>query len=512
MRIGVCVFLSVLFILLVSGAMWERASATHQEKKAAEQAPTNSHEVSPEARNVLDEAGSASPELGADALIKLAEVEKKASIPERIEWLTNAFYLAAQAEQSVKKASMPGAARDTRSGSLSGAFSLNLDKLSLQSRIINDMLPLAPRKARVLLEEIQFPQLSPVTCQEPLSYDPSLFYQTIGRVIQDGFSAEDKRKGRHIAILAQYIGSLQSHSQVKPAARLVIEMELSPSDFGQLANRFANAISQLRGDERSFASGMIGPGPYTITGSIAAVIEALDHKGLPDIVLLKALREYLVSNLSARPCGEMASGDSHKSPAREAIKYFNQTFRSAIQNSQIAAIGDDELKGMRVGEMALVQPYWQSTQAKQLLVVIKKLRFGDGDKALPVSSRETVGWLSKLTDFLIQLEAWTPSAEEDPNFFHEKCVLYESLVDLIPSGQDRSKVIDSFVNFLGQNSTEVSRIEWLEHVDNLILRTRGADSHEEVLRTFSTAGDPSLNLYAHLELLELQTVRPARKQ
>ncbi len=75
---------------------------------------------------------------------KLADKDARRALVEQ------AFRLAASAKFSVRMDGLPGTATDTASGSLSQAYALKLDVLSLQSRAVEDMLPLDPSKAREL--------------------------------------------------------------------------------------------------------------------------------------------------------------------------------------------------------------------------------------------------------------------------------------------------------------------------------------------------------------------------
>ena len=62
----------------------------------------------------------------------------------RRELVEQAFQLAASAKFPVRMEAVHGTTTDTRSGSLSQAYALKLDALSLQSRAVRDMLPLDP--------------------------------------------------------------------------------------------------------------------------------------------------------------------------------------------------------------------------------------------------------------------------------------------------------------------------------------------------------------------------------
>jgi hypothetical protein len=455
----------------------------------------------PELQAIIDGASAVAPEFGADVMIRLAESGKVPNRGAKLDLLANAFYFAANVEQSIKRAGIPPFLSDTRSGHLAISFRLlNLDGLSLESRVVSDMLAFDSARARELLEQIRFPTLAPLSCEESLTYDPALFYETLGKVTRDGSTAKDKLKGRRVDLIMPYVSTLQSHAQVRPAARLLVSADLTPAEFAQLSDLFAGALSQLRGDERSFAAAARGSGEYNVATSVGNVITALDKKGLSSIALLKALRQYLVSNFNDLRCAETAVEEAKKDTLPETVTIFNREFRVAMQRAQIPPIRQEELNGAHIGPKFEDRKFWQSPASEQLLRNAQRLRFGDGQEPLTAAAKSTSAWSAQLTDFLTELEAWIPDGETAADYFVQKSILYEGLVDLIPTGPDRSKVIDSFVGFLEQNAVQTTTpIEWFLPVDHLLSGARAADDRDEVIHAFLNSRDSVLSLYARLE-------------
>ncbi len=449
------------------------------------------------------------PEFGADVLIRLAESRRVDNRAAKMDLLKNAFYLASAAEQPVKM----GALRftpDTHSGYLALAFrTLKIDKLSLQSRVVSDMLPLDASKARSLLGEVRFPTLSPVGCREPLTYDVALFYQTVGLVSRKGFTTKEKLAGGKLALLSPYVGYLQSHSQVRPAVQLLLNADLSREELSQLSNAFAHALSQLRGDERSFSMMNMYSDENTAPASIAELVAALEAKQLSSVPLLRALREYLVANFSGERCGEEAGKDA----VPGVVKEFNRRFGLALRIAQIAPIDEEELKGAAFGPKSEDVNLWQSPRAKQMLTDAQELRFGDGLTELTSEERATATWSSALTDFLTRLAEWKSDGESAVDLFDEKSSLYSSVTDLVANGPKRSEVIGGFVEFLEQNSEQAgSRMEWMLTADHLLSGLRAADDRQEVLQAFLDSRDSALSLYARLERWEPREARPVLGQ
>jgi hypothetical protein len=453
-----------------------------------------------ELRTLVEGSTVVPPEFGADVLIRLSESSKVTNRNTKIGLLKKAFDLAPGAEQPVKRGT-DVFVTDTRSGYLALSFRLqDLDRLSLQSRVVSDMLRLDAARARDLLGKIQFPVLAPVGCAEPLTYDVARFYQTVAMVAHDDFTAKEKLEGRRLALLTPYVGSLQSHAQIRPAIQLLLNADLSPTDFGQLANMFAVALSQLRGDERSFASGNTQTNESSVPGSMASLVAALDAKGISSVPVLRAFRGYLVSNFSGERCGEI-SGATDRVALPRAVDYFNRQFRLALKNAQIAPISEQDLTGASIDPKFVDVNFWQSPEAKQLDAAVRELRFGKGEARLGANKKATADWSSQLTNFLTELAAWKPEnepAEED--FFCEKSILYALLIDIVPNGPDRSRVISDLVEFLEQYSARTSiRLEWMVPVGRLLSGAVAKNDRDEVIQAFLNSRDRSLSLYARLE-------------
>jgi hypothetical protein len=506
------VLVLVLLLGVAFGQSQAPAQAPAQVQKPKPASKPGSQKTDPELQALLEGAATAPPEFGADVMIRLAESNKMPDSAAKIKFLMKAFDLAAAAEQPVKRAGVAGDMIDLRTMLVARAYRLNLDKLSLQSRAVTDLLPLNAAKARELFEQIQFPALAPVGCGERFSYDLDLFYQALAKVASTAFTAKEKEKGRPIGLLAPFVSTLQSHAQVKPVAELLVNAKLSASDIGQLANTFAASLAQLRGDERSFAAAM-GPGGANVSGAMSSLIAALEEKEVSSVALLRAYRQYLVSNFGDAHCASMRgqmNRDIAADPLPQAVQSFNQQFRRELQTAQIPPITVDDLKNARIIAPAPPAPYWQSPESKHLQAEMRKLRYGNGDDSSTGGDKPAPAPASQVTDFLTQLEAWQPDNEPAVDVFHQKSTLYENLLDLVSTGPQRSQVIDSFVQLLQQNSGQLpSRIEWFLPADDLLSGKRAGDAREEVIQAFLNSGDPILGLYARLERWEPRKAQDA---
>lgn len=462
-----------------------------------------------ELNSIVDRAASIPSEFGADFLLRLVESAKITDPLLKAKLVEKAFNFAESAQHPIKLSGI-GSLVDTRSGYLDMAFQLNLDKLSLQFRAVGDLLQFDRVKGEKLFEEIRFPTMKPLACEELLIYDPGSYYRILASVLDRGSIRKEEGEKRVIAFLRPAIAEISSHTQVAPAAKVLTALNLSSTQLEDMTSFLMGSLQRLQSDERSFA---VVVTKYDTLGAMSQLVSKLDREGVPSANLVQVLKQYVIKNLRDVRCPDI--GQSEKGSLPRAARDFNELFGAALLSADLNPISADELQNYKLGSAPSFYPYWQSPKARELLEGIKKLRFGTGGTPLSEAERKTVGWNSQLSDFLAELELWKSTDEkEEDDFFHQKCVLYVGLIDLIPPGPGQSEVIRSYVTFLELNSVEGSnRIEWFLHVKDLLDRlsaTKEDKGKRQVLDVFRDSRDPTLNLYARVEAwLSQATVLPA---
>jgi hypothetical protein len=501
---------------LIHGMLLAPARSQLKYEKSAQERNNPAKQSKPDAETetIVSLAAGLPAEFGADVLIQLARSNKIAQPSLKIDLLTRAFYLAESVQQPVKQAALAGTAVDTTSGYRGRAFGLGLDTLSLQSRAVGAMVGFDPQKARRLFSEIKFPELRPLSCDDPLVYDLTSFYQELTNLMNTGFTSKEKTEGRDLAFLEPYARSIQFHAQVGPFARLLDEVQVRAQQRRELSDLFASALDRVRGDARSFTA-VVTISKFDLLPPIIDLLTKLEETENPSPALLQALRTYLVANTQNERCADMFFNGADPNSLPLPIHHFNEWLKTLTKSGEIAPIDAGELKDAQILPRPNYHVFWQSPVAKRLLTGIKRLRFGDSDKQLSVDERKSFSWSLQLADYLKELESWRPDDEDSPaDFFHQKCVLYESLVELVPERRERLKIIDSFVRFLELNSFQTeSRIEWFLHVEGLF--SRGAMASDEVvtevIQALLRSRDPTLSLYARLERWAPQHLHSTRQ-
>ncbi|HEV2445055.1 MAG TPA: hypothetical protein VGS58_04005 [Candidatus Sulfopaludibacter sp.] len=401
-------------------------------------------------QSVVDLSHAAPPEFGADALLRLVESGKVQDLDNRRDLVEQAFSLAVSATYPLRKRHLPGTTLDSRAGSLSQAYGMKLDALSLESRAVSDMVPVDPAEARKLIQEIPPPVFEPLSCDDALFYDVSDFYLALTAVVNSSFSAQERAKEEHLNFLLGYAGQVTSPAQLVPLAQTIRSAGVTNEQREVLWARFNALLPNLQSDDRSFSALLAEP-----------------PSGM----------DFIPAAIRQRSAG--CKDDSPGSPANVVIQ---------VNKS---------------GSTPKVEAYWQSAEAQRMMDGGKKLRFGDGGRVLTEAERSTPEWQQRLTDYLSALGAWSPDSEKsEADYYNEKCTVYIALVELIPPGPQRDKMLEAFIDFIGNSPLEQqSPVEWYNQANFLLERMRGSRDGEaaKVLEAFERSGNPVLALETALD-------------
>lgn len=469
---------------------------------------------------LIEELRLAPPELAASSMMniaKLPEVENdwKAELYEE------AFQIAGKAQKPVKLKGLPGSEADTRTGYLDDSYSyLKMDRLSLQTNAINQLIALKPAKARELWNDISKPPLPVRKCEEGLTYDLTSFYEVMKSVAQKTFSQEEIQNGEQARFLEQQINALASPAEVPSAANLIASLEIPAVQLNLLTGALLRAMEKLESDDRNFSrhSG-------EIFDSMNALAKKCDHKNLGSTALMESLRAFLVKHLSAVRCAD----NYFQKALPNAVKAFNAILQSperpiAYQNLNL--IAEAEIKPLKIEPAASYVRSWQTPQARSLLAGLRELRFGETVErqialnkegkqiqALTPEVRKTLTWHRRLNEFLLEVAQWKPEHEKtETDYFNQKCGVYFVLVELTPPGANRERTLSEYTAYLKQHRLQTeSFIEWFRNVYFLVRfgSLRESGQGEEAYRQYMNlaldslqiSGDQSLQLYARVTRL-----------
>jgi len=398
-------------------------------------------------------AYGAPPEFAADALLRIVEYGRLADKAQKRDLIEQAFRLAGSAKFPVRMTGIPGIA-DTRSGSLNQAYAFGLDALSLQSRAVRDMLPLDTAKGRELFLEIAPPTLAPLSCDDALVYDVSAYYEALEGVVNLAFTPKERAKQDHLSFLLDYLGQAASPAQIAPLVPVVESAGVTQAQREVLWAKLNGLLGGLQPDDRSFT----------------ASLPALSALNVPE--MQSAFAAY-------KQRGHVCAHDSGVSQPLSK--------KPGQQDSADATPKLDH--------------YWQSSATQQLFQAGQKLRLTSQKGLRNEANQSSPDWQQQLTDYLAQLAGWTSGLENsEADFFHEKCDVYQSLVELVPAGPQQEQLLSDYVSFLANsNLYQDSPVEWFVGPQGLMERLQG-NGHEirQVFDAFLASGNPVLALEARL--------------
>ncbi|HXG67339.1 MAG TPA: hypothetical protein VNO70_19705 [Blastocatellia bacterium] len=476
--------------------------------KAAKAQPARPEEIVLLINNIR----SAPPEFAADLLIRVAESDKVADPAWKRELIEEAFRLAQAVQQPVKRVALPASPTDTRAGYLASAFELKMDALSLQSRAVSAMLSVDKRKARELFSEIPKLQLQPLTCEDALIYEVSEFYGTLRKVVETAFTQRELRNNEHVWLVESYISQMVSPVEVAPTLEVIASIKVSRSQREALIGAFCKQLSNLSGDDRSFTSSL-----HHVDQGMKNFITQCLQQGISVDELLRAYRTYLVRHFKAARCADNAAFFP-KRIEQATISDFNKLRLHSSKN--VPEISADDIKPLQVQGTVNNHMHWQSPKASALLMKVKKLRFGSGKTPLTTAERDSFKWQDEVSDFLKDLADWEKEDEQsEEDYFHQKCMLFRTLIQMIPQKATREDVIKDFVGFLNEFDLDRgSRIEWFWQARFLLKDSPYFDGpsgsapsyvvkRSDMMPIVETTKNPILYLYTQAEKLLSDGVR-----
>ena len=454
--------------------------------------PAATPELPADMRRLAGLAASLPPEFQADALLQIVELRGGLDPALKKDLLEQASTLARQAKNPYPKIAASGINADSRQAFQAGALSLKLDRLSLEMRAVRDMLSFDPIGARQLFQQTQRPSPGAGSCRDALIPQLDDYYDIAAQVVSRGFTPKQISRQEHVALLLQVLSGVKAPHEVGPAARMISNANLSPQQFEAALNAFTARLEALAPDDRSFMETGL-----TTQREIATLADHAASIGISRTTLARAYRKYLTSNYSAPRCGDSSGARVAGTPGTSPVDWFNQSG----MRGDLAAIEMKDLmaKGNPDGKFQL-DTFWSTDNSGNILTAAQRLRTSSGGVFYSAQERSSTEWNQKLQDFLAQLSAWTQSGEEtELDFFNEKATVYESLIEVCPSGDGRQRLISAFVDFLkSSNVAGNSPVDWFWHAQNMYRRLRQSGDADAVklMTAYQGSGSLMLEVYA----------------
>ena len=464
----------------------------------------------PELVQLIEELRVAPPEFAADSMIKLSahpDIDDKW----KVEILEEAFRIAFDAKHHYKMKYLENLPVETRSGYLGMAFDLKMDRLSLRLRAILRLLQLDPKKARSFWGEMDKPMLAPLKCEDTLVYDVSDYYDAMMTMARRAFTGEEMRNGEEFRFIDSHIVNIHSPVEVIEAALAIKDFKVTTLQFGSLVETYSRALKNVARDNRAF-----WVKSDNVTATVLALAAEAERRLFPSDFLIGHYRDYLAGQLGAPRCADNLVGDGKSAGAvaqqvqdillrltdnlvgddksARPPKFVTELNQALKSYDYIPKITDNDIVPRKIDRPAMFFPYWRTPRAKSLFEKVSVLRFGKtppkeprkSDKPptpLSFETRQSSQWQYQLSDFLREMAQWKPEHEASAaDYFHQKCRLFNELIELAPNSSMRLVTTAEYMAFLERNRFERdSFIEWYLHVSDLLRRIRVMEEEEKKL-------------------------------
>jgi hypothetical protein len=436
---------------------------------------------------LIRDAESLPPEFAADVVLRVIESGASLAASEKLKALKSAFDEAAQSQDDVLLRPWGGSVEETSEGLHALALSAaQLDRISEQSRAVQDMAGIDPKLARVRLGMIAMPRFEPPACKATWVYFPAPYYDAVFKVMETGFSRKEVAGGERGELLKSVVNKVVSHSQLPPVTRLIRGADVSGAELSGVIASYMFVLDNLRGDAHSFNATS-----QQSVDEFIALVARLDKQGIGALPLITSFRKYLVANFKAAPCAPLQGSGSGKLPRQ--IQEFNDKFADRLRAGGLTVISAEEIKNDAKDPSPAEDepPRWKSKESSDLLFALQQL---------PDMPKESPSVEAKYKEYLLRLNGWSNQSEPEIDFFHQKSLLYFGVIERLGPSALRTSVLVDFVRFLELNSyQQVSQVDWFVYTRRLIDGSTQPAERTDVINALVGSGDPVLSLYGRLE-------------
>jgi hypothetical protein len=340
-----------------------------------------------------------------------------------------------------------------------------LDTLDIQTGAIDRAMPLTPRFAEQLFEEVKLNEHR-ASCGEAGVEDVSAFYTTAAKIIENQriktVLGEDK--GRYLLTL---VTDIRFPGEIAPLAGLVSTASVPDDEMGQIEGAFVSALSRITASDREMTAAEDG-------GNLTQAIKLLSAKFAQSDVypgrLLSSYRGFLVRSLTPERCADRSLDRG------EVARRFNALLSDLPRTSlELAPLSAAQLEAHSEGAAA---PIDMARSDEQIMTKLYRIaaaqarRFteeylsGQPGTIVPESSD-----VEDVIEYALALEP--PGAECPVCDFESKGALLDALVQLFPPGSQLDKAVYAQVDYLSRNDMEKDDpVAWLHVFKKLINSSR----------------------------------------
>ena len=452
----------VLVPLLVTWALAD--SAAERQKKY------------PDFSMLVERAQSVPPEFGAATLLRVAASPKITDIAWKKELVAEAFRLAGMSRFPIDKG------KRKANPIILGQ---RLDRLSLESAAIRQMMLLDKGKAWELFDSIRMPAIARASCEDAVLANPAAYFSALGLVSRQRFGDDLRSRNEQLEWLNHRVAAIQSASELPLMFDVLMESRLMPIQWKVLVGSAAAAFDQISGDDRAFTSSL-----QKVDSAFEKLVSTIKQVDINADPLLVAYRSFLVRHFTAIRCENVEDQDF------SIVKKFNLNYVNPGHPS-ITAISGSETKAASIVPTEKSKPVNADGRLEQQFY---RLMFGGSSRGLSDADKNTEAWRDEFQIYLKNiLDAKPQGSESTEEFFMKQVERLTSAAVVVPTGPERDKVIAGFLTYLKNDNLQQSNfLLWFYQFEQLAMLTnsiRPADQ-QRFLATVEQTGHPVMSLYA----------------
>ena len=494
-------FLTVILLVILETAVFSQSNTT----------PSKKLFIPTEIETILVEAGTLQPELTVDVLLKVVSSGKVENKIKKKQILEQAFYLSFSTKEKVRRKiiAFEGQVLTIRPTFISNAHNHKLDTLSLQTRIVSEMLKTDRVRAFELFNEIA-PNLSikPLSCQEFLLYETSEFYELVGKIAKESFTQDQIKQGRRITFLSPYVENMTSTSQISPIIKMLSTSNLTNDELFNLGSLFSKYLRKISGDDRSFSYEM----NFGSTGrDISEFSRKLGSSPAFYDELYKSYKDFLIKNMQGARCQdnieyEKRTGKKMNDTQSETseIKLPMYVYEANKFLFRDLFVTIEETKPLKIESFTFPTEYLAFGKSGQIFRKFRELQNWEEENKTISEIKESLDWQEAFSNLVEEIDDWKKSSGEDEiDLFHQKSLVYRLLLNEAPTVSLKEIVIKKYLKLL--NLREIQKefvLEWFLEFNDLLGEIGEIKSTEERQKLFDVvknSNNTAISIYLDLE-------------
>jgi hypothetical protein len=410
-----------------------------------------------------------------DAIVKIVEAGKVPQKELQIELLESAFQSARTAHEPVRLIAIPQTPLDTRELYRGKGGDMRLDAISLQARVLKEMLTLDRPKARHMFEGLAHPVLDVRPCEDPFVADVAPYYEIAASIAQSAFSDEEKKHDAHVQLLIALLAGARSSNELAAFASVIDNVALTHAQSEQVIGAFSAKLASMGADYRSLAVFY-----NMLDGSVRKLADFASANRIDDSGLTDGFRKFLVAQMTAGRCSpdipiefKEQLSEEETAPASHGADMVTHLY---FDTGDAKDIGDKLLDIRSKGGGRVAGQLQEDGHFKILGIAPPSIEVQNG-----------VGDL--LHDFIL----WQPRGS-DADVLHQKATLLTALLRMTARIDEFPKIASMAVSLLTTSGAQKEApAEWMWQVKSL-----ASTGGPKMLDLYRASGNSGLVVYAAL--------------